>query len=46
MKSYLRSNPMFMGMGVPNRSSSYILGYSPKKNKIDNEGKNIKRKNY
>ena len=43
MKNYLRTNPTFMGMGVPNRSPSYILGYEPKKQK-NNEDRQRRKK--
>jgi len=35
-----------MGVGVPSRTPSYILGYSLKNNSHESETKSRKRKNY
>lgn len=46
LKNNMKAKPLLMGLGIPTRTPSYILGYCPKTTNLDAEPKLRRKKNY
>ena len=46
LKNFLKTKPIYFGMGVPTRTPSYILGYCPKSDVVESDSKSRRKKNY